>query len=931
MDYLKKYDFLKKKASGYHAGRILAQIGFAHKMSVTNGNAYSETLEEVLDGLCDAFQTEGALTQKAAEKAEKQLSVLASNAKEYKIICAGHAHIDMNWMWDFPETVAITVDTIRTVLDLMDEYPKFTFSQSQASIYRIIEEHEPEMLDEIRKRIAEGRWEVTASTWVEADKNMGSGESQARHLLYTKRYIEKLLHLSPDKLDIDYEPDTFGHSAMVPEILAKGGVRYYYHCRGYEGHFIYRWKAPSGRSVLVYREPVWYNEFIENDMALFIPEFCKDNGIKTVLKVYGVGDHGGGPTRMDIERILDMMDWPVFPRIDFGTYGEFFRAIEEEKTEIPVVEGELNAVFTGCYTSQSRIKKANKTAEIKLVESEVISSMAAVSGSYVRNQHKYFKAWERVLFNQFHDILPGSGIIDTREFALGNFQKSLAESNSLAKRAIRDLVQRIDTSWIEKTEIDEIGSKSEGAGVGFALNSFRLPATERGKGLERVLHLFNPTQFLRKGVVEATVWDWKGDFSRISVRDRCGNSSKVQVLDKEPQNYWAHEYVRILFEAEVPAFGYSTYYITEETMDDICVSFPDWPRLEEQQGYVLENELVRAELNPISLALSSFTDRETGAELINEKAGGARFNLVHEDTTKGMSSWVIGRYKKVLSLGEGFVIKDSFIEKGALRQWIRYTGSFSESELSVIVSLDKGSKALKYEVECNWNEKAVHKVTVPQLNFTIPSYQEFENYNYDIPFGFIERAKCDMDMPALSFAASSLNKDGLMLISADRYGFRCSGDSMTLTLLRGSTNPDPHPEHGITKMKFAVVSVCGEDELRVFHEKNKYMHEIAVIPGKVRKGILEPNNSFLEIIEGQVLVTAVKMAEDNYKKLVIRLFEPTGEKQKVSLRLGVNPVGAYLTDINEDKKVQDLLVENNIIKFETGKNSIETLVVTMPD
>jgi alpha-mannosidase len=228
-------------------------------------------------------------------------------------------------MWGWDETVSITLETFRTMLDLMKEYPDYTFSQSQASVYRVVEDHDPAMLDEIRARVKEGRWEVTASTWTETDKNIPSGESQARHILYTKAYLSKLLNIDPDSLDIDFEPDTFGHNANVPEILNKGKVKYYYHCRGYEGHNLYRWTAPSGASILAYREPIWYNAHIEPSMAYYVPEFCNKNGLDTMLKVYGVGDHGGGPTRRDIERIIDMNSWPVFPTIKFGTFKEYFR------------------------------------------------------------------------------------------------------------------------------------------------------------------------------------------------------------------------------------------------------------------------------------------------------------------------------------------------------------------------------------------------------------------------------------------------------------------------------------------------------------------------------------------------------------------------------------------------------------------------------
>ena len=315
-------------------------------------------------------------------KTENMLMPLSEEAKKFNMICAGHAHIDMNWMWGWNETVMVALDTFRTVLDLMDEYPDFTFSQSQASVYKILEDYAPEMLEEVKKRVKEGRWEVTASTWVEADKNMPNGESMARHILYTKRYLSRLLDIDPKVLNLDFEPDTFGHSQNVPEILHGGGIRYYYHCRGYEGPLLYKWLAPSGNYITVYREPLWYIAAISPDMVLYVPKFCTRHNMDTMLKVYGVGDHGGGPTRRDLERIKDMNTWPVFPRIRFGTFAEFYRLVDKVSHELPEIKGERNFVFTGCYTSQSRIKMANRVSEAALNEAEMFNTLSGFCAKY---------------------------------------------------------------------------------------------------------------------------------------------------------------------------------------------------------------------------------------------------------------------------------------------------------------------------------------------------------------------------------------------------------------------------------------------------------------------------------------------------------------------------------------------------------------------
>jgi alpha-mannosidase len=172
-----------------YADRIVSELHFAANLSLAHNGKYDAVVTEAIHTLEKAVREECVITKTAAIEAEKILLPLQADAKKYRIHCVAHAHIDMNWMWGFQETVSVTVDTFRTVLNLMKEYPELTFAQSQASTYEIIEKYAPSMLPEIRERVKEGRWEVSASTWVETDKNMPAGESLARHILYTKRYL----------------------------------------------------------------------------------------------------------------------------------------------------------------------------------------------------------------------------------------------------------------------------------------------------------------------------------------------------------------------------------------------------------------------------------------------------------------------------------------------------------------------------------------------------------------------------------------------------------------------------------------------------------------------------------------------------------------------------------------------------------------------
>ena len=172
--------------------------------------------------------------------------------------------------------------------------------------------------------------------------------------------------------------------------------------------------AEKNKTILPAKEfwkPVSYTHL---DMLSYVPEFCDEYKTNLSLKVYGVGDHGGGPTRRDVEMIRDMMNWPIQPTIEFGTFHQFFHELEKDADQFPVVDRELNCVFTGCYTTQTRIKMANRFSEDKLYDAETLSTMAYLDFGNENHVDSYGKAWKKTLFNQFHDIIPGSGVMDTR-------------------------------------------------------------------------------------------------------------------------------------------------------------------------------------------------------------------------------------------------------------------------------------------------------------------------------------------------------------------------------------------------------------------------------------------------------------------------------------------------------------------------------------
>lgn len=933
---------IKKDNLGYWTERIIGQLEYACKLSEVRQGKYDAIIRTAVQFLEATVKEQGTVTKSASQTAEGMIRELSPDAKSFKMICAAHAHIDMNWMWGFPETVAITLDTFRTMLNLMNEYPDFKFSQSQASVYKIVEEYDPAMLEEIRKRVNEGRWEVTASTWVETDKNMPNGESLARHILYTKKYLKKLLGLDPDGQNIDFEPDTFGHNRNVPEILSKGGVKFYYHCRGYEGHHIYKWLSPSGKSIISYREPNWYNASIKEDMVVYIPEFCSKYGIDTALKVYGVGDHGGGPSRRDIEKLIDMSGWSVFPAIRFGTFSEFYNVLEQAAENLPVVEGELNFVFSGCYTTQTRIKEANRTAEARLNESEAFSALSALYANGNYSGERFEKAWEKVLFNHFHDIIPGSGIVDTREYAMGQFQKIMAAANTEESIALCNIASKINTSSFATGNEDLRYTESEGAGVGYAIKDYCLPQTERGRGKKRILHFFNPSAAEREEVVQVVLWDWPGEKDRIAIKDFSRTQTKHQLLDNdknefEKENYWGHEYIKLLAYVKVPAYGYSTYILDQEEPETIKVRFPLDQRVEKNDSYLLENELIRVEFDSRNAAIISMTDKTTGLEMVDKSRPTGIFRLIEEDDSKGMTAWVVGRYMNVIDLLKDVKIDKIISGEDLLRQWISYHIKFRSSKLEVRISLDQNSAFLDYEVICDWQEVASIGDFIPQLGFTVPMAYKGHFYRYDIPFGTIERVSLDMDVPANSWAAAvpSEGSRGIVLATRSKYGFRGVDDALSVTLIRSSYDPDPYPESGIHNIKFSLGIADLKSNIRLISEAYDYCHPISYISGTAHDGTLPAASGFISLVEGNAAISAIKLPEEDNtgKKLIIRLYETEGLNTKVRIKLAGNIVSAGFVDINEkeipvEKKIKvDCCNDTSFIEFNMDAFSVESIIL----
>lgn len=900
------FDIEKSEKKTYYQRRLVSEMKFAYMLSEKENGKYDALIQKAERYVTEACGEEGIITGEIAKRAEEILMPVSAAAKEYVLMCAAHAHIDMNWQWAWDETVKIVIDTVRSILRIMEEYPAFKFSQSQASVYKILEDYAPELLEQVKERVHEGRWEVSASTWVEADKNMPDGESSVRQILYAKQYLAKLLDISEDDIVIDFEPDTFGHHANVPEILNNANIKYYYHCRGMNDceYQLYVWRAPSGAEILVNRERNFYFVNVNPDMAFHAFSTSELTGVKKTLHVYGVGDHGGGPTRRDVERLLDMNEWPIYPTFQLVTYREFFEAVEAEKDKLPVYEGEMNCIFDGCFTSQSRNKNGNRKSEELLYKTEVFSSYAAVEGKAY--PYKMLEdCWRKVLLNQFHDIVTGSGVRDTREYALGGYQDAKAAADSMRNASYVYLADKIDTSLIVKEE--EINrnepdlARAYGAGVGSG-------QVERGSGNTRIFHIFNPLQRQRTENVEMFLWEWYGDTERIEITDAQGQEVEYQVLDKGFNDYWYHNYLKILIRPTVPAFGYTTVKLTEGQVKKIPIAFHWERRHQEPEQLILENDQIKVEFDKNSTAMKSVFDKKTGKELVAADKNNGIFEYITEANHKGlsewrseMSAWLTGRFKKIENLNDDLEVT---MQKGKLRNSMCFEKQFHNSSLSVEIFLDKDSRKIQYRTKCDWHEIGTEEEGVPRLQFKMTVPYKVEKYVQNVPFGLVERGEFGTDTPALSFTAAfdAEESRGIAVSCKNTYGYRCEDNSIALALLRAPYDPDPYPENGICEQEFCVEFLEEKrSNAELIQKFEEYDTSMDVVSGQRHSGELPASGSFLNVRTEEAMISSVKQAESS-DALIVRLYEVEGKTQSAVLEFDREVSEAESIDILERHK-----------------------------
>jgi len=818
--------------------------------------------------LSAAERGDAAALLSSLEKAEAELKPFAEIAQQYTLHLIGHAHIDMNWLWLWPETVEVCQNTFTSMTNIMSENPDFTFSQSQPSTYVAVQETKPELFAKMRKYIKEGRWEITGGTWVEGDMNMASGESIVRQILYAKKYFRDTFG---KEVDICWEPDTFGHAWSIPQILKKSGLKYYVFCRCGPGPRLFWWQGIDGSRVLAFN-PHGYAGGVDAGLGRAAMEWADGINAKDFAHVYGAGDHGGGPTRASIAGVGQFQSRSVKPNLKFSTMDKFFESVQD-RSDFPVVDKELNFTFQGCYTTHGDIKRMNRTSENLLPTAEAFSTIAGLYGGTYPSK-AFRESWQRTCFNQFHDIFDGSAIHGAYDYSRGLFETTEKQASGELNASLRRIAGRIDT---------------------------------RGPGAPCVV--FNPTSWNRTDIVvlDSPIANKTG---QAYVVDSKGRRFPAQFVGKQ-----------IAFIArDVPSLGYSVYRLHSGRAAAgvkpgvSAKSAPDSCRM--------ENEFLAVEVNRVTGAITGVYDKRAKRQVL--AAAGGRLQALKEAPV-GMSGWTMGEITDTTNISRADEVK--IAEQGPVRSVIRVKSSHGGSRFQQDITLCAGVPRVDVRMTADWQEVGNPDKGSTTLKAAFAMDVKDGKATFEIPFAAIERKADGSEVPAQKWIDVSNGDYGVSLLNDCKYGHDVKDGEMRLTLLRSSYDPDPKPDQGVQEITYSLYPHSGDwraaGTVRRAYELN---NPLIPVRQSWHKGSLGATQSWVGVKPDNLIVTAFKRPEDG-NGMILRFYECAGIPTKAQIRV---PKGVKFwseTDLMERATGKPLRIGQNGISLPVGKYEIKTLLL----
>jgi alpha-mannosidase len=851
--------------------------------------AMQATLKEVihainLNALHSGDQTKFDASLRAASASLERLRPALQQAE---MVLNGQSHIDAAYRWPWTEGVDVVHRTFGTALQLMDEYPTYTFTQSSAVFNAWMADKYPIIDDEIRQRIKEGRWEIVGGMWVEGDFNLPDGESIVRQLLIGKRWYQQ--HYGVD-VRIGWNPDSFGFSWQLPQIYKKAGVDFFVtHKLAWSEtnklpFHLFWWESPDGSRILTYFPPDFAatNLSITRLANVYSVAHTEAPGLHEVMDLYGVGDHGGGPTRNLLDQGLQWMEpEKVAPKMRFGTALSFFSEIEPKiasqsptwnyqtlingkpdlsapsdgEISIPTWKDELYLEYhRGTYTTQALEKRNLREGEEWMLNAEKTASLAWLAGD-VYPSARLNEDWKKVLFNGFHDLAAGSGVATIYRDAANDFQQVRWSTDQVESKALRSIVRSIDTHV--------------SAGVPIVV--------------------FNPLSWERSGPVRLEMQMPSVSASGVTVLDEKDHIVPSEILSEDEKT---HTYRLLVYPSGVPSLGYKVLHVVPGTR-----AFASGLKV---NGFTLENAKLRLVIDPRTGCITSLYDKRSSFETLAPGACGNQL-VAFQDNPKAWDAWNIDADFEKVSWKLDEVDSARVIEKGPFRAVVRITRTWQSSKFSEDIILYANADYVDVVHDIDWHENHVLLKAAFPLAATSP-FATFE-----IPYGTIERPttrnnswdSAKFEVPAIRFADLGDGHHGFSLINEAKYGYDAKGNTLRLSLLRSPLAPDPDADRGLNHFSYALYPHTGDWKqaltIRRGYEYNYRLQAMQVDP---HTGALPSSYSFVSTDAENVILTTMKKAEDN-DSLILRFYDWSGKDSTVHWHIPSGATAATVVNLME--------------------------------
>jgi alpha-mannosidase len=844
----------------------------------------------------------------------------------------GNSHIDAAWLWPWTETVDVVKRTFGTALQLMYEYPQYTYTQSAAQYNEWLAQKYPDMNAEIARRIKEGRWEVVGGMWVEPDLNMPDGESLVRQLLVGKRWYKQAYGVD---VRIGWNPDSFGYTWQLPQIYKKSGVDYFvtqkmtWNDTNQLPFKLFWWESPDGSKVLAY----FPHDYANGDLsplrlsADLVTARQRATGMTDMMDLYGIGDHGGGPTRAILDEGFHWADAStpakVIPKMQFGIAQTYFSTVEKQiapdsptwdyqsiakgytappavpgMTSIPTWKSELYFEYhRGVFTTQANHKRNMRDAEVEVLDAEKWASLAWLDGREYPGK-ELTEDWKKVLFNQFHDLAAGSGIGVIYKDAQKDYDVVRWSTNEIGAGALNTVNERIDTS---------------------AKSGDRVPVI-----------IFNPLGWERSGNVTVSLQlpgkklpaDDVAHFYELEGNGNDEASSLATIVARDPET--KEVTLKIPIE-KVPALGYKVLWVNTSAW--ALHGHSD----ERPLRLTLENSSVRVGVDKTTGCITSLYDKRAQYETLPKSACGNELQAF-KDTPKDYDAWNID--PGTLDLPPTIIASADSVEKvheGPDTDAIRVTHTWRNSKFVQTIRL--GGDQVDIENDIDWHESHV------LLKAAFPLAASGPFATYEIPYGTIERPttrnnsweKAQFEVAAMRWADLGDGKHGLSVLNNSKYGYDAVGNTLRITLLRSAKWPDPDADMGHHHFHYALYPHAGtwKDALTVRHGY-EYNYPLTAVVTTAHAGSLPAEHSFASVEPENVVLTAVKKAEDA-NALIFRVYEWAGKESTVEFHVPAGATGATVTNMMETPEGAPLRVEGDVVKAPIHPYEILTIRVDYPN